>query len=82
MTHVRESEGDVANSHPSIGQDLVKGLEDKRSTQLVLIVLKKLVKQYGSDLLMTHVRESEAGLLTYLRKLDERNKEALSVCPG
>ena len=40
----------------------------------IKIILKKLVKQYGYDLLMPHVPESETRLLTHMRKLDERRK--------
>uniref|UniRef100_A0A7S3DVE2 TOG domain-containing protein n=1 Tax=Entomoneis paludosa TaxID=265537 RepID=A0A7S3DVE2_9STRA len=53
----------------------------------IKIILKKLVKQYGYDLLMPHVPENETRLLTHMRKLDERRrrkKEALkeSERPG
>ncbi|KAL7557491.1 hypothetical protein ACA910_019338 [Epithemia clementina (nom. ined.)] len=40
----------------------------------IKIILKKLVKQFGYDLLMPHVPESETRLLVHMRKLDERQK--------
>lgn len=64
--------------------ELVKSLTQfskvkSRFRPKVKIILKKLVKHFGYDKLMPHVPESEARLLTHMRKLDERRKRKKEV---